>query len=211
MAVVKVYETFCSVQGESSFAGQVCFFIRLAGCNLRCGYCDSADAYEGGEERDLDDLFRESVLAEGRLVEITGGEPLLQESFPELAELLCQKSRKTVLVETNGSCDISLIPEKAIAIVDVKCPSSGESGSFDHKNISRLRPRDEVKFVLGDRTDYDWAVDFIRKNEIGRRCSEVLFSPVHGVLDPGELANWMIRDGLDVRLQLQLHKLLGVK
>lgn len=207
---MKVSETFASIQGESTYAGMPCFFIRLAGCNLRCSYCDAAQALEGGVERDIPSLaeaFRRSGLS---LAEITGGEPLLQAETPALARALLEAGAKPVLVETNGSLDIGVLPEGTVAVVDVKCPGSGAGDSFKPINLERLRPRDEVKFVLSDRTDFDWAAAFVRRHDLSVRCGAVLFSPVAGRLAPRELAEWLMEARLPVRLQLQLHKALGM-
>ncbi len=209
MSEIKVSETFCSIQGESSYAGRVCFFVRLSGCNLKCGYCDTE--HDDGEGRSIDELVAESRESEGRLVEITGGEPLLQEEFGVLATRLRDETAKTILVETNGTCNISVIPDGVIAIMDVKTPSSGAEGSFDMGNIDRLRADDELKFVVSDRNDYDWARNFTEENDLIEKCSVVHFSPVYGSMDAGDLAKWIIEDGLHVKLQVQLHKILGVK
>jgi 7-carboxy-7-deazaguanine synthase len=209
--MLNVYETFSSIQGECSHAGVPCFFIRLAGCNLNCSYCDTP-MDEGDSERiSVDNLVAKAVNSGLPLVEITGGEPLLQDDFVALAERLDRAIPGRVLVETNGSCDISIIPEDVVAILDMKCPSSGELESMDLANISRLRPYDEVKFVIGNREDYEWTRDLIEKEDICSICSEILLSPVFGMLEPGMLADWMIDDGLSARLQLQLHKILGVR
>jgi 7-carboxy-7-deazaguanine synthase len=145
------------------------------------------------------------------LVEITGGEPLRQDGFEALAEAICGACDKTVLVETNGTCDISRIPDGVIAIVDVKTPGSGMAGTFDEDNIARLRPLDEVKFVLCHRHDYEWALEFVREHDLTAHCPSVLFSPAWGQLDPSELAGWLLVDALPVRLQVQLHKVLGLR
>lgn len=211
MTTVNVCETFISIQGESTFAGLSCFFIRLAGCNLRCRYCDTTYAYAPGSEAPIEQLVSESRAAKAAIVEITGGEPLLQPAFRELASALRDRGGKPVLVETNGSRDISVIPTGVIAIMDVKCPGSGESESMDPANIGRLRPQDEVKFVLTDRTDYEWARDFVKRHTLASRCHAVMFSPVFGVLTAKDLGQWILEDGLSVRLQVQLHKVLGIK
>jgi 7-carboxy-7-deazaguanine synthase len=211
MATVTVFETFTSIQGESSFAGLPCYFIRLAGCNLRCRYCDTPQAYGGGKERfvaELVDAWRASPAA---IVEITGGEPLLQAGFAELASALRDVSSRRVLVETNGSRDLGVIPDGVIAVMDVKCPGSGEAAAMDLANIRRLRPEDEVKFVILDRADYTWAREFVAEQKLAVRCGAILFSPVWGSLDPSPLAEWILADGLSVRLQMPLHKVLGVR
>ncbi len=204
--VLKVSETFLSIQGESTFTGLPCFFIRLAGCNLRCHYCDTRYAYEEEGYKEgigrLVSMARDSRL---RLVEITGGEPLLQEHSLLLIKELCDRGF-TVLVETNGSRDISPVDPRAVIILDVKTPGSGFSEMMDLENLKRLRPHDEVKFVITDRADYDWTKALLeRYNLHGPR---VLLSPAKGYLKPQKLSEWIIMDRLDVRLNLQIHKII---
>jgi len=202
---------FVSIQGESTYAGLGCFFVRLAGCNLRCGYCDSPGALESGQQQlEISDVVRDVRLSSAPLVEITGGEPLMQEGFHELAAALLEIPGKTVLVETNGSLDISRIPEGAVAIVDVKCPGSGEGESFDFNNLTRLRSVDELKFVLSGRDDYEWARAFVQECGVAEKVHAVHFSPVSGALDASELGQWIVEDGLAARLQVQLHKVVGM-
>ena len=211
MACVDTAEMFVSIQGESTWAGLGCFFVRLAGCNLRCGYCDTPGALEAGRELiEIDTIVQDARASVVPLVEVTGGEPLAQESFPELVAALLTIPDKTVLVETNGSLDIGLIPEGAVAIVDVKCPGSGEGDSFDMANIARLRPSDEVKFVLSGREDYEWASDFVREHALVKRVVAVHFSPVEGALESATLGTWIVEDGLPVRVMMQLHKAVGM-
>lgn len=202
-----VCETFSSIQGESSFAGWPCAFVRLTGCNLRCRWCDTAYAHEGGTARSLDDIvadIAEKVRATGcRLAEITGGEPLLQGQTPELSSRLAALGL-TVLVETNGSLDISILPPEAIAIVDMKGPSSGEAQRMDLGNLSRLRSRDEVKFVLADRQDWEHMLSLMPLIDTARNV--VNASPLYGALAPAELAQWILKNRLHVRLNLQQHK-----
>ncbi|MBU4199190.1 MAG: radical SAM protein [Verrucomicrobia bacterium] len=203
---VQVCETFISIQGESTWAGMPCFFIRLAGCNLHCVYCDTGYAQSGGEPATVSELvekFRKTGLG---LVAVTGGEPLIQPGTTALLQEL--QSCGTVLIETNGSRDISGIPPAVIAVMDIKCPSSGESEATDWKNMQRLRPRDEVKFVVGGREDYLWASGVMREHDLTKRCQAVLMSPVSDLLAPAELAAWILRDRLPVRLNLQLHKII---
>jgi len=200
---LKVCETFVSIQGESTYAGLPCFFVRLTGCNLRCRYCDTTYAYSGGEEIGVGDIMS-GIKASGiRLVEITGGEPLLQAGTPVLVKTLCDEGFR-VLVETNGSVRIDSIDHRAVAVLDIKTPGSGMAGEMFYGNLDMLRPHDEIKFVITDRADYLWARDLIGKFGLaGRR---ILLSPAAGLLAPEALVDWIIRDRLDVRLNLQLHK-----
>jgi len=211
MTQMNVCETFTSIQGESSYVGLSCFFIRVSGCNLRCSYCDTKYAYSPGKDVEIEDLVSEARASGAAIVEITGGEPLLQKGFAELARRLRDETQKTILVETNGSCDISVVPDDVRVIMDVKCPESGAEESTDMDNIERLRPYDEVKFVLSSRKDYEWATAFVSDRLLTSSCSTVFFSPVSGILPAGDLADWIIRDGLGVRLQVQLHKILGLR
>lgn len=198
-----VCEVFASIQGESSFAGRPCAFVRLSGCNLRCAWCDTPYAWEGGEPRSLDALVAEVRNFGLQLIEITGGEPLLQPATPALAQRLLDHGL-TVLIETNGSLPISALPPQAIAIVDMKGPSSGESGRMDLANLSRLRPRDEVKFVIGHREDYEHMLAMLPKIDPARNT--VNASPLFGTLPAADLAAWIVADRLPVRLNLQQHK-----
>lgn len=205
---LQVNEIFFSIQGESSHAGRPCAFIRLAGCNLRCSYCDTRYAYEEGTAREIPDIERQVRSCGSRLVEVTGGEPLLQAETPELIRTLLE-GRFTVLLETNGSQDIGVIDERCVRIVDVKCPSSGESGKNRLENLALVTPNDEVKFVIGDRGDYDWAKGIIAAHLSCRGgLKPPLISPVFGRIDPESLARWILEDHLDVRLQIQLHKVI---
>lgn len=207
---VNLCETFLSLQGESARAGLPCFFIRLAGCNLRCAYCDTERAYGPGRPVAVGELVSAAEASGAALVEVTGGEPLLQPAFPALARGLQALPGRTILVETNGSQDLTLIPAGVIAIMDIKCPGSGEAQRMDYRNLARLRPGDEVKFVLSDEADYRWAREMIQRHGLAKTCAAVLLSPAWGRLDPHQLAEWMITDRLPVRLQLPLHKVLGV-
>lgn len=206
MGILRVSEIFVSIQGESSFAGFPCVFVRLSGCNLRCHYCDTTYAYDEAVEMTLDHVLQEVESGGYRLVEITGGEPLLQNATSDLVDELLQRGYR-VLVETNGSLNIDLVSRKAVRIVDFKCPSSGMMDRNDYGNIERLVPRqDEVKFVIGDRQDYLFAKQ-LRQNILERGWDGVVnFSPVSTTLDPRELAHWILTDKLDVRLNLQIHK-----
>jgi len=203
---LRVTEVFHSLQGESTLAGRPCVFVRLTGCQMRCRWCDSEYAFHGGTWRTRDELLAEVAGFDCPLVEVTGGEPLLQPGTLPLLTALCDRGYE-VLVETGGHRDISGVDARVARIVDLKCPGSGESEANRWENLSLLRPRDEVKFVIADRRDYEWSRDLVREKKLLDRCP-VLFSPVHGVLDPGELAQWTLADGLPIRLQLQLHKYL---
>jgi 7-carboxy-7-deazaguanine synthase len=201
---LKVNEIFKSIQGESWFAGLPCVFVRLTGCNLRCTYCDTAYAYDEGEELSVEEVLERVAAYNCPMVEITGGEPLLQEETPKLAAALLQKAR-AILVETNGTLDIDVLPKGIVRIVDMKCPDSGECGRMLWENMGRLVKTDEVKFVLQSRRDYEWAKALVAEHQLLRRCM-VLFSPAFGVLEPRVLAGWILEDNLAVRLNLQLHK-----
>ena len=208
---VDVCEVFESIQGESTFAGLSCFFVRLAGCNLRCSYCDTTRAYGVGEPMDVQALVAQARGSRAAIVEITGGEPLLQEGFAALATGLRDGAGKPVLVETNGSCDVGRVPEGVTTIMDLKCPSSGESAAMDLDNLVRLRGHDEVKFVIGTPEDYDWAREVVDRYNLVPAVAAVLFSPVHALLEPARLAAWVMADGLQVRVQVQLHKMLKLQ
>lgn len=212
-AGLSISELFFSLQGESTYAGLPCLFIRLAGCNLRCRYCDAAYTYgEQGEEHSLSSLMAFVNRTPGAMVEVTGGEPLLQAGCIPLLQALVDQGR-TVLLETNGSQDLSPVPNGVVTIMDVKCPGSGMEHSLRAENFALLRRTDEIKFVLSSRHDYDWAIALIRAHRLldpasGQARHPLLFSPVAGLLPPAELAAWMLQDNLPIRLQLQLHKLL---
>ncbi len=209
---LKVSEIFLSLQGESTFAGLPCAFVRLAGCNLRCSYCDTAYALSGGEEMAVAEAARRALELGVPLVEVTGGEPLLQEEVYPLMELLLAAGA-TVLLETNGSLPLGRVDERVHRIVDIKCPGSGFVQCNDWSNMGLLKAGDEVKFVISERADYDFARGVVRHHRLTERCP-VLFAPAWGAAGPGglpaaELASWMIEDRLaGVRLQLQLHKLI---
>ncbi|MCI4624641.1 MAG: radical SAM protein [Candidatus Magnetoovum sp. WYHC-5] len=201
---LKVCEIFTSIQGESSYAGLLCFFIRLTGCNLRCTYCDTDYAYYDGNILLIDELVEMVRVSNVDLVEITGGEPLLQEETPTLIERLINEG-KTVLIETNGSLSIEHINEYAVIIMDIKTPSSGMTYKMNFNNIAHLKPKDEIKFVISDEMDYLWVKNIISSYELYGKY-KLLLSPAYGVLHPEKLANWIIRDKLNVRMNLQLHK-----
>ncbi len=205
---LKVNEIFYSIQGESSFAGRPCVFIRLTGCNLRCSYCDTQYAYQDGEYMGIDDILKKVSCFGCRIVEVTGGEPLIQEGTPYLIKSLLNAGFD-VLLETNGTKDISVVDEKCIKILDVKCPFSGESDKNDLNNLTRLGSRDEIKFVIGDRGDFDFAKDILKSyGIIPFRPNPVHFSPAFGILSPADLSEWILKEGLEVRLNLQLHKII---
>jgi len=201
---MKVCEIFTSIQGESTYAGLPCTFVRLTGCNLRCSYCDTTYAYDEGRDMSIDEILSEVSAAGVPLVEITGGEPLMHEDAPALVGSLVDKGYG-VLVETNGSIDISVLPEGVVVVMDLKTPRSGMHEKNRLDNIQLLRNSDEVKFVLMDESDYKWALGLIREYGLEDRC-KVLLSPVYGELEPRLLSEWMLRDKVRARLNLQLHK-----
>jgi 7-carboxy-7-deazaguanine synthase len=204
--VLQVNEIFFSIQGEGTRAGQPCVFVRLTGCPLRCSWCDTAYAFHEGVKRTEDEILASIKAYPCRLAMLTGGEPLAQAAaFPFITRLADEGWQ--VLVETSGHVDISALDPRATAILDVKCPGSGESHRMEWKNLEILKPEDEVKFVIADRRDYDWAKALVAERGLVGRVA-VLFSPVHGALDPGTLGRWILDDGLAVRLQVQLHKYL---
>jgi 7-carboxy-7-deazaguanine synthase len=205
---LNVNEIFYSIQGESSFSGIPCIFIRLTGCNLRCSYCDTRYACDEGTVLSLDEVLRRIALFPCSLVEVTGGEPLLQQNTPKLLRILLHLGYK-VLVETNGSMNIEAIDKRCIRIVDIKCPSSGEADMNDLGNLKRLTGKDELKFVIGCRSDYEFAKDLVLSPEImNLKIKPPLFSPVMNKLKPKRLAAWILEDHLNVRLQVQLHKVI---
>jgi len=203
--MLTVNEVFHSIQGESTRAGAPCVFVRLTACDLRCAWCDTPYAFTEGRKRTVEDVVDEVVAFGCPLVEITGGEPLLQDDvYPLMAALL--ERGLTALLETGGHISLDRVPGGVVKIVDVKCPGSGESSRNHWPNMDRLGSNDEVKFVIQDRADYEFARGVTERHGLAGRCAAVLFSPVHGVLAPQELAAWILADGLPVRLQLQVHK-----
>lgn len=219
---MQITEIYKSLQGESTHSGLPCVFVRLTGCNLRCTWCDSEFSFHGGQKTTLQEVLTEvaRLSPDGGLVEITGGEPMLQERevIPLMEQLLDADYR--VLLETSGERPLARVPKQVIKIVDVKCPHSGEPNTFALENISALKPHDELKFVLTDRTDYEFARDFIHEQQLSDRVHAILFSPAfrkeaqgardtsHCLLDPEQLAQWILADNLPARLSLQIHKLI---
>jgi len=202
---VQVSEIFHSIQGESTYAGLPCTFIRLTGCNLRCTWCDTDYAFYGGEKMALEQVMEKVQSFGGRLVEITGGEPLLQkEVYPLMDRLLAGGYQ--VMLETSGERPLADVPRAVIKIVDVKCPDSGEGDTFHLPNLDAMAPHDQVKFVIASLRDYEFARDFTRQHDLARRFAAVIFSPVWGQVDLKQLAEWILADRLEVRFGYQLHK-----
>jgi 7-carboxy-7-deazaguanine synthase len=203
--MLTINEIFHSVQGESTYAGRPCVFVRLTACDLRCSWCDTPYAFHEGRKRSLEDVLREVEGYECPLVEVTGGEPLLQEAVYPLMESLVAMG-KTVLLETGGHRSTARVPVDVVTILDVKCPGSGESHRNCWENLANARPHDEVKFVVKDRADYEYAREVIAGRSLVGRVAAIHLSPVHGVLDAKTLSEWVLSDRLPVRVQLQLHK-----
>jgi 7-carboxy-7-deazaguanine synthase len=219
---MQITEIYKSLQGESTYAGLPCVFVRLTGCNLRCTWCDSEYTFYGGRKMSMEEVLNEVMQLSpgGGLVEITGGEPMLQERelVPLMQRLL--EHGYTVLLETSGERPLERVPDAVVKIVDVKCPDSGEGDTFRRENLEALTHRDEIKFVLSSRGDYDFARDFVARHRLAAKVNAVLFSPAfrkeasgarnssHCLLDPQELAEWMIADNVPARLGLQLHKFI---
>lgn len=203
--MLTVSEIYVSIQGESTHVGRPCVFVRLTACNLRCTWCDTPYAFTGGRKMSIDDVMAAIAALDCRLVELTGGEPLLQpEAIPLMERLVADGYR--VLLETGGHLPIDAVPDDVVAIVDVKCPASGEAATTHWPNLSQLSAHDEVKFVIQDRGDFDYACGVIARHGLPGRVAAVLFSPVFGVLPPAELARWILESHAPVRLQLQAHK-----
>jgi 7-carboxy-7-deazaguanine synthase len=205
--MLTVNEIFHSIQGESTHAGEPCVFVRLTACDLRCSWCDTPYAFHEGSKRSVDDVVDEVERYKCPTVEITGGEPLLQDDVYPLMERLLAAGY-TVMLETGGHRAIDRVPREVVKVVDVKCPGSGEAEKNCWENLRKLAPHDEVKFVVADRADYEFARDVIERYGLVDRCAAVLLSPAYGVLDPKTLAEWMLADRLPVRLQLQIHKFI---
>ena len=205
--MLTVNEIFHSIQGESRRAGEPCVFVRLTACDLRCSWCDTPYAFYEGKKRSIDDVIAEVERYQCPLVEITGGEPLLQEDVYPLMEQLLARGL-TVMIETGGHRSISRVPDGVLRIMDVKCPGSGEAHRNHWENLALIGSRDEVKFVIKDREDYEYARDVVARYNLPERAGAILFSPVHGVLDARVLSEWVLSDRIPVRLQLQLHKFI---
>ena len=203
--MLTINEIFYSIQGESTRAGQPCVFVRLTACDLRCSWCDTPYAFDEGRKMSVDEVVAAVEQHGCPLVEITGGEPLLQEDVYALMSKL-GGAGKTVMLETGGHRSIARVPRDVLKIVDIKCPGSGEADKNDWTNLDALAPHDEVKFVIKDRRDYEFARDVIARHNLAARTGAVLMSPVHGVLEPRILSEWMLADCLPARLQVQLHK-----
>jgi len=201
---MRITEIYTSIQGETQYAGLPCTLVRTTGCDLRCGYCDSAFAFHGGAEMTLDQIMAEVARLGAPLVLLTGGEPMLQRELPELAGRLLEGGYR-VMIETSGAHPLDALPAAVVRVIDVKTPGSGEVHRNRPELLRRLRPGDAVKFVLVDEADYRWAAEVIREHALAGQA-EVLLSPVHGRLDPKILVEWMLRDRLPARLNLQLHK-----
>ena len=211
---MQITEIFRSIQGESTYAGLPCIFVRLTGCNLRCVWCDTAYAFHGGKKMTVDEVMAEVRKLSERdgkrvvtLVELTGGEPLLQKEVLPLADRLLE-DRYRVLIETSGERYIGELPPAVVRVVDVKCPDSGEGGTFNMENLGALGSHDQVKFVLAGRDDYEWAREFLKSHRLEKKVEAVIFSPVFGKLEARPLADWILADGLPVRMGMQLHKFI---
>ncbi len=207
--MLKINEIYASIQGESSHTGLPCVFIRLTGCNLRCSWCDTAYAFHEGNELSVEEVVQQVETFSLPLVEITGGEPLMQEDVYPLMEALLEKGYK-VMLETGGSLPIDKVPKKVIKILDIKCPGSGESNRNHLENLNFLSVHDEIKFVLSDRADYEWSRDLMKTFNL-TSTDQVLFSPVYDKLGLKDLSEWILEDKLPVRLQTQLHKVIWSK
>jgi len=205
---LQVNEIFYSIQGESTYTGLPCVFVRLTGCNLRCSYCDTQYAYHEGQESKIHEIIGKVRAFQCPLVEITGGEPLLQDETPDLTHQLLENDFH-VLLETNGSQDISVVDDRCVRILDIKCPSSGEQYQNDFGNLKRIIATDEIKFVIGNAEDYSFAKEILNNTISGSvEMSTIIFSPVFGEMDPRVLSEWILKDHLPVRMQIQLHKVI---
>jgi 7-carboxy-7-deazaguanine synthase len=203
--VLTVFEIYRSIQGESTHVGRPCVFVRLAACNLRCSWCDTPYAFTGGRKMSVDDVVARVATLECPLVELTGGEPLLQPEATTLMQRLIDDGYE-VLLETGGHMPIDEVPDEVAVILDVKCPASGEADAMHWPNLDQLSARDEVKFVIQDRADFDYAREVVTRHALADRVAAVLFSPVFGILAPAQLAEWILDARVPARLQLQTHK-----
>ncbi len=203
--MLTVFEIYRSIQGESTHVGRPCVFVRLAACNLRCSWCDTPYAFTGGRKMTVDEVVAQVAAIECRLVELTGGEPLLQPEATTLMQRLVDDGYE-VLLETGGHMPIDEVPDEVAVILDVKCPASGEADAMHWANLDQLSSRDEVKFVIQDRADFDYAREVVTRHALADRVAAVLFSPVFGVLAPAQLAEWILEACVPARLQLQAHK-----
>jgi 7-carboxy-7-deazaguanine synthase len=204
VSALRITEIFHSIQGESTQTGRRCSFVRLTGCNLRCVWCDTAYAFEGGRDVAIPDIVREVDSHDTKLVLVTGGEPLAQPAVHDLMDALLEAG-KEVMIETGGSLDLSPIDRRVRIVMDLKCPGSGMERMNRWENVPLLKPTDEIKFVVADRADYEWSREEIRRRRLSEAAT-VLLSPVFGTMDPRALAEWILEDRLDVRMQMQLHK-----
>ncbi len=202
-----ITEIFKSIQGESNFAGLPCVFIRLTGCNLRCHWCDTAYAFHGGQKMTVGEVMARVQQLGGELVELTGGEPLLQDDVYPLTDNLLAEGFK-VLVETSGERNIGRLPREVVKVLDVKCPGSGEGGTFCLDNLNSIDQKDQIKFVIANESDFRFASGFMAEHDLRNRVQEIILSPAFGQLPPRQLADWILRDGLKVRLGLQIHKFI---
>ena len=206
MAQCRITEIFYSLQGETRTIGLPTVFIRLTGCPLRCSYCDTAYAFQGGDKMDIADIVEQVKSYKPQYVTVTGGEPLAQKSCHELLSALCDLGVE-VSLETSGAMDISDIDPRVVCVMDLKTPASGEEAKNKYDNIAKLKAQDQIKFVICNRQDYDWSSQKIAEYDLLNKC-EILFSPIHGELKPADLADWIIEDNLQVRMQIQMHKYL---
>lgn len=206
MAQCRITEIFYSLQGESRTVGLPTVFVRLTGCPLRCGYCDTEYAFYGGQKMEIDDIVDQVASYNPRYVCVTGGEPLAQPNCIPLLKALCDKGYQ-VSLETSGAMDVKKVDPRVVKVMDLKTPGSGEESKNRYENIALLQQQDQLKFVICNREDYDWACQKMNEYQLDDRC-EVLFSPIHGELKPAELADWIVADNLPVRMQLQIHKYL---
>jgi len=206
MAQCRITEIFYSLQGETRTVGLPTVFVRLTGCPLRCTYCDTAYAFHGGEKRDISDIVDEVNQYNSRYITVTGGEPLAQPTSHELLSALCDLGAE-VSLETSGAMDISSVDSRVVIVMDLKTPASGEESKNKYDNIDKLKTQDQLKIVICDRNDYDWARQKLTEYDLVNRC-EILFSPIHGELKASDLAEWIVEDNLPVRMQIQIHKYL---